>query len=80
MENYTIYGLLYETCSGNQLTAVCAGENAQKAIGFLEKSLEEQGYKPEAIKNMGIIAKKTDFTSQKEGLIFGHNSFTDNLL
>ncbi len=79
MEEYTIYGILCETIKGKQLNVVCAGKNAQQAIGFLEDSLEQQGYKSETIKDMNLIAKNTGYKSNKEGLIFGFNSFTDSL-
>ncbi len=78
-KEYPIYGILYENVLGKVSTAVVSGESSKDALSILEMSLEESGHL-NLMENNSLIIKDTGAIDSKRRVIFGYDSFTENLL
>jgi hypothetical protein len=78
-EEYPIYGILYESPKGTAFTATVAAKSGEEAISLLEGALEDRDDLNWRLNN-NPIAKKTEFVTNKKGVIFGYDSFSDNFL
>jgi len=78
-KEYPIYGILYEDSFGRIKTAVVSGESGKDALSILEMAVEESGHLNWKINNNPII-KDTGARDSKRRVIFGYDSFSDQLL
>jgi hypothetical protein len=58
---YPIYEVEYTNIQGKRAKAKVSAESTEHSFSILEKVLEKVGYWPSSIKNLGLVAKKTEF-------------------